>query len=149
MRTVSGWVSSLESRYVYEKQAELCRTQNNRTIYDFHRDLLTLRREDEVFSLQDRRAIEGAVLSDRAFALFYKNNNARRLLIVNLGDDLDYSPCSQPFLALPRGKKWNLMWGSEDVRYGGGGIVPAHNKVGWYIPGRSAQVLSAQLKGDL
>jgi maltooligosyltrehalose trehalohydrolase len=116
--------------------------KTHQQIYQMHRDLLRLRREDEVFSMQDRKAIEGAVLGPQSFILRYKGLETDRLLIINLGNDLEYSPCPQPLLAAPQNIRWKLLWGSEDVRYGGGGIVPANNQDQWYIPGRSSQIFS-------
>jgi maltooligosyltrehalose trehalohydrolase len=123
--------------------------KTHRPIYQLHRDLLKLRREDNVFSLQDRWAIEGAVLGPHAFLLRYKGLGNDKLVMINLGNDLDLTPCPQPLLAPAADCAWQLIWGSEDVRYGGNGIVPALSQGPWYMPGRSAQVFSLVQKDFL
>jgi maltooligosyltrehalose trehalohydrolase len=86
-----------------------------------HRDLLRLRRDDPVFAAQGRSGIDGAVLSDRAFAVRWFDARGDRLLIVNLGlrQRLDAAP--EPLLAPPAGTAWQTLWSSEEPRYGGSG----------------------------
>lgn len=115
--------------------------QKNKAIYQLYSDLLKIRREHEVFNRQDRRLIDGAVLSENAFAIRYKHPQSDVLLIVNLGNDLDFSPCSEPLLAPSPQKTWTLFWSSDDVKYEGKGPVSAFTKKGWFIPGRCAQIL--------
>ena len=53
-----------------------------------------------------------------------------RLLMVNLGRELPLAPPSEPLLAPPRGATWQLLWSSEDPRYGGHGVtLPSPNTV--------------------
>ena len=66
-----------------------------------------------------------------------------RLLLVNLGPDLRLRAAPVPDLA-PPGRRWSLMWSSEDPRYGGSGHGPIESDRGWVVPGRAAVVLSAQ-----
>src|SRR5262249_59534268 len=44
-----------------------------------------------------------------------------RLLIVNLGPEVELDVAPEPLLAPPAGLCWRLLWSSEDPRYGGGG----------------------------
>src|SRR5207245_2994951 len=69
--------------------------------YALHRDLLQLRREDEAFQRQRAGGLDGAVLSASAFALrFFVDDHADdRLLIVNLGSDLNRDSFAEPLLA--------------------------------------------------
>ena len=58
---------------------------------ELHRDLIRLRREDAVFSRQDRRAIEGAVIGPEAFVLRWCDDEGDdRLMLFNLGRDFDW-----------------------------------------------------------
>src|SRR5204863_2653383 len=67
-----------------------------------HRDLLRLRREDPVFRAQRPGGLDGAVLGPEAFVLrFFGGAVADRLLIVNLGRDLDLRPAPVPLPAPP------------------------------------------------
>lgn len=114
----------------------------NKHIYQLHIDLLRLRREDEVLRGQDRQAIDGAVLGEEAFAVRYKGDSSDRLLIINLGGQLDLSICPEPLLAPSSDcHSWKLLWSSEDTSYGGRGTVEAYKNNHWNIPAHSAQVL--------
>src|SRR5947199_4126206 len=94
--------------------------ERHKEIYEMHRDLLRLRREDAVFSAQAPRGVDGAVLGPVAFVLrFFGVDGDDRLLVVNLGLDLDLNPAPEPLLAPPEGMVWTTLWSSEDFRYGG------------------------------
>jgi maltooligosyltrehalose trehalohydrolase len=112
-----------------------------------HRDLLALRRDDTVFAAQ--RAPEGAVLGDEAFALrFAGEGGDDRLLLVNLGRDLELDPCPEPLLAPPAGRAWREALSSEDPRYGGTGAPsPAGEDGGFRLAGHAASVLAAAIEG--
>ena len=114
-------------------------------IYKLHRDLLRLRREDPVFGAQAPRALDGAVLGSEAFVLRFfggeETEGDDRLLVVNLGSDLDLNPTPEPLLAPPASKVWQTLWSSEDYAYGGTGTPPLETKNGWSLPGRAAVAL--------
>jgi len=81
----------------------------------FHRELLRMRR--------DERLIGAAALRDALFVLRF----ASRLLIVNLGDDVDLVPVDEPLLA----GDWTPTWSSG-----------AAMTMLWTIPGHAAVLLS-------
>jgi maltooligosyltrehalose trehalohydrolase len=54
-----------------------------------------------------------------------------------LGRDVDCHPIADPMLAAPFGRKWEMMWSSEDSKYGGMGTPQFDNK-NWYVPGHAA-----------
>jgi maltooligosyltrehalose trehalohydrolase len=110
--------------------------------YALHRDLLALRRADPVFAAQGAGGIDGAVLGSEAFVLrFFSPEGNDRVLLVNLGGDLDFEPVAEPLLAPPDGRAWSVLWSSEDPRYGGEGTAPLEIDRGWYLPGRAAVAL--------
>lgn len=116
--------------------------ERNPAVYDMHRDLLKLRREDAVFSQQRERGVDGAVLGAEAFVLrFFGDHGDDRLLIVNLGSDFNLNPAPEPLLAPPEEMRWTNLWASEDCRYGGQGTPPLETKNNWSIPGRAAIAL--------
>jgi maltooligosyltrehalose trehalohydrolase len=116
---------------------------NHSDIYQLHRDLLRLRREDPAFRRQRPRGVDGAVLGASAFVLrFCAENNADRLLLVNLGRDLHLDSAPEPLLAPPANASWRLLWSSEDPRYGGAGTPPLDTEDNWRIPGEAAVVLA-------
>ncbi|HST51573.1 MAG TPA: malto-oligosyltrehalose trehalohydrolase, partial [Pyrinomonadaceae bacterium] len=113
--------------------------EKNREVYEMHRDLLRLRREDSVFSAQAPRGVDGAVLGPEAFVLrFFGEEGDDRLLIVNLGRDLNLDPAPEPLLAPPEGTVWTTLWSSEDFDYGGSGTPALETKNNWRIPGHAA-----------
>src|SRR5215207_2042326 len=122
---------------------------SHREVYELHRDLLRLRREDSVFNAQGPRALDGAVLGPGAFVLRYfglesddRLEGDDRLLVVNFGPDLNLNPAPEPLLAPPAGKVWTTVWSSEDYSYGGTGTPPLETKNNWCLPGEAAVALA-------
>jgi maltooligosyltrehalose trehalohydrolase len=116
--------------------------ERNAHYYNLHKDLIRLRREDAVFRRQGLGGLDGAVLSDEAFVLrHFGEDGDDRLLIVNLGRDLHLDPAPEPLLAPPEERRWELIWSSEDVRYGGSGTYPPDTEENWRIPGHAAIVV--------
>jgi maltooligosyltrehalose trehalohydrolase len=115
-------------------------------LYQLHKDLLQLRRDDPAFGAQRARGCDGAALSDEAFVLRFfgtsEDHEDDRLLLVNLGRDLPLDPAPEPLLAPPEDKIWKLMWSTEDPSYGGCGTGPLESGENWRIPGHSAVVMS-------
>ena len=90
----------------------------------FHRDLLQLRSSDPVISQQDVTKIDGATLSEQALVLrWFDAEHGDRLLVINLDQELPLVPPSEPLLAPSRGATWQLLWSSEEPRYGGHGVT--------------------------
>jgi maltooligosyltrehalose trehalohydrolase len=113
----------------------------NSHIVALHRDLLSLRREDPVFSSQRSDWIHGAVLGRDAFVLrFIGRTHGDRLLLVNLGRGFRCSPIPEPLVAPPADAEWELLWSSDDVRYGGPGSARMRKLGTWNISGHSATV---------
>ena len=122
---------------------DLSERERNREVYDLHRDLLRLRREDEVFSAQRPRGVDGAVLGREAFVLrFFGEEGDDRLLVVNFGRDLHLDIAPEPLLAPPVDSVWTALWSSEDPRYGGAGTPPLESEYNWGIPGHAAVALA-------
>ena len=115
-------------------------------IYQLHRDLLRLRREEPVFRAQDQRKFDAAVLSNDAFVLrFFGEQIDDRLLLVNMGKDLILDPAPEPLLAPPPDCEWEILWSSEDPVYGGLGTPPLDTEeLNWRIPATAAVVLKPQ-----
>jgi maltooligosyltrehalose trehalohydrolase len=114
--------------------------ETNRAIYALHLDLLALRRDDSAFGVARAHALDGAVLGERAFVLRFFSESGDRLLVVNLGADLELQPVPEPLLAPPERSDWNPIWSSEDPKYGGTGHGPVHSAGVWKLPARSAHV---------
>ena len=111
----------------------------NRHVYAMHIDLLAIRRRDPVLARAGRYRPEGATLGDEAFLLRYiDREHGDRLLVVNLGCDLDFTPASEPLIAPPLGHRWRLLWSSESPEYGGQGTPPLKTDAPWVVPGGCA-----------
>ncbi len=112
--------------------------------YALHRDLLRLRREDAVFSAQRGDRLQGAVLGPEALLLrFFGAAGDDRLLIVNLGRDIVWEVVAEPLAAPPEDRTWQLLWSSEEPRYGGAGSGLL-DETQWRIAGQAAMVLRPQ-----
>ena len=111
--------------------------------FALHRDLLELRRTDPVLRAQGAAGLDGAVLAPEAFCLRWVGPGGRdRLLVVNLGPDLDLSSAAEPLIAPPDRAGWSLSWSSEDPRYGGGGTATVDAERDLRVPGHAALLLA-------
>jgi maltooligosyltrehalose trehalohydrolase len=107
-----------------------------------HEELIALRRNDAVIGSGAR--VDGAVLAAGAFALrYFGGAKGDRLLLVNLGCDLDLVPAPEPLLAPPGQGDWRVTWSSESPRYGGQGTAPVNTEGRWRLVGESAVLLTA------
>jgi maltooligosyltrehalose trehalohydrolase len=107
-----------------------------------HKDLLSLRRDDPVFRAQRSDWLQGAVIGSEAFVLrFFGGRFGDRLIVVNLGRQLKLNPAPEPLLAPPPGAVWEMMWSSEDPRYGGSGAPPVGKLGIWNVKGHAAMVM--------
>ncbi len=145
------WLLDPASREAYERsKLRLEERQAHEHAVSLHRDLIALRRTDPVLSAQRRGAVDGAVLAPAAFVLRYCGGGeaSDRLVIVNLGAQLKLAPMPEPLLAPPSGCRWQLLWSSEDVRYGGDGTPEPYAVQHWSIPAHAALVLAAEADAD-
>jgi maltooligosyltrehalose trehalohydrolase len=94
--------------------------------YAMHRDLLALRRGDAVLrNAQYRGAVDGFVFGPSAFGIrLFGGEAGDRLLLVNLGGQLDLAFIADPLFAPPARSSWQKIWSSSDVVYGGDGTAP-------------------------
>jgi maltooligosyltrehalose trehalohydrolase len=119
--------------------------ETHRQAYELHRDLLKLRRDDSVLHSQKQRGVDGAVLAPEAFLLrFFGEKGDDRLLLVNLGRDLDLDPAPEPLLAPPADSRWTTLWSSEHPRYGGTGTPPLDTEENCRVPGYAAVLLKPE-----
>ncbi|MFC5497195.1 malto-oligosyltrehalose trehalohydrolase [Caenimonas terrae] len=117
--------------------------ETNSQVVALHRDLLRLRRDDAVFAAQDASRLHGAVLGPEAFMLRYLGRDGDdRLLVVNLGATLPLVPAPEPLLAPPAGRRWRLLWNSEDPRYGGDGMAEPETETTWRLAPHALAVLA-------
>ena len=139
-----------DERTFLRSKLDLRERETHAEVYALHEDLLRLRREDRVFHAQRPRGVDGAVLAGEAFLLRYfaeRHDDERavddRVLLVNLGVDLELDGFAEPLVAPPAGARWQTRWSSDDPRYGGHGTVEVERADGvLYVPAQAAVVLS-------
>lgn len=126
-----------QSKLIFEER------EKNSEIYQLHKSLLKIRRENSVINGTDFSHIDGAVIAPSAFVLRYFSSSANndRLLIINLGRDLLLSPIPEPLLAPHDDHDWTLDWSSELPQYGGHGACEISTQDEWLMPGLSAALL--------
>jgi maltooligosyltrehalose trehalohydrolase len=131
-------------RLTFERsKLDLGERERHPEAYALHLDLLRLRREDPVFRAQGAGGLDGAVLGPESLVLRFFGADAGagdRLLCLNLGRDLSFDSVAEPLLAPPAGGRWNLVWSSEALRYGGAGTPELDPEAGWRLPGHAALV---------
>src|SRR4029078_12307865 len=97
---------------------DLSERDSHGEIYALHRDLLRLRRDDVVLCEHDASRMHGFAFSSDALALrFLASNGETRLVIVNLGTDLDLASVAQPLIAPPDGWRCAILWVSAEPRH--------------------------------
>jgi maltooligosyltrehalose trehalohydrolase len=117
--------------------------EGHAAIYQMHRDLLRLRREDVAIRQRCFDRVEGAALNERALCLRFSCAEGDRLLIANFGPDLQLAPAPEPLLAPPTSSGWRLIWCSEDYAYGGHGVPTARDDGVLVVPARSSTLFAA------
>jgi maltooligosyltrehalose trehalohydrolase len=102
-------------------------------IYQLHKDLLSLRRNDAVINQQNTANFYVATIGTRALVFrFLDEHFGHRLMVVNLGFDLGpLESQPNPLLTPPVGSKWELALATENVCYGGNGIAPPNEHDEW------------------
>ncbi len=95
---------------------------------------IALRQGDPVLARGGTYRRSGPRSGGTAAALF-RRRDGDRLLIVNLGCDLDLTPAPEPLLAPPTGAAWQLAWSSEPSAMAGRAPPPIDPAAHWHLPG--------------
>jgi maltooligosyltrehalose trehalohydrolase len=141
---VSARLAKPAERATFERcKLDFSERTKHAPLYALHRDLLRLRHEDAVFASQRADAMHGSVLSEHAFLLRFRSQLGDRLIVVNLGSDLELKPAPEPLLSPPAERRWLHVLSSEDVKYGGSGFAPPYDEGKWQLTARSAHVFVA------
>jgi len=133
------------SRSTFEKcKLNFSERKSHAEMYALHKDLIQLRKTEQVFARQDRN-FDGAVLGPDTFVLrfFCEDHKDDRLLVVNWGRDLIFNPSPEPLLAPPEETAWSVLWSSDSAKYGGNGTPALDSYLNWIIPAQCAVVLEA------
>jgi maltooligosyltrehalose trehalohydrolase len=122
---------------------DLTERATHRAAYDLVKELLRVRRADPTFAAQRADWLETAVVGPEALALrFATGTGDDRLVLVNLGQDLDLGGVAEPLLAPPVGAEWVELLSTEDPRFGGTGTPPPGKNGEIQLAGASALVLA-------
>ncbi|MGQ3887623.1 malto-oligosyltrehalose trehalohydrolase [Legionella sp. CNM-1927-20] len=133
--------SPIDRETFISSKLDLSEREQNDTWYQLHKDLIALRKTDQVFTGYTSKQLDGAMLSNQAFVIRFFSKQGDRLMIINLGTDLNLEPAPEPLLAPPINCRWELYWSSEDPKYGGHGTVRPATKDNWYIPSYCTMIL--------
>jgi maltooligosyltrehalose trehalohydrolase len=119
--------------------------ERNPQMWQLHRDLINLRKNDPRFRELKPHGVDGAVLGRRSFILRYFSEKPEhaRLLLVNFGQQQVFSPAPEPLLAPPDNHEWQTLWTSEAPEYGGLGMVSVTTDVGWNLFAEATVALHA------
>ena len=115
-------------------------------VWHMYRDLTTLRREDASLG-QTASRLAGSTLDEHTLLLRFIGRVAHedRLLIVNLGPDIDLACASDPLVAPPELFEWTVLWCSEDRAYGGVGIAGNYSPARLVATGQATTVFRPAL----
>jgi maltooligosyltrehalose trehalohydrolase len=115
-------------------------------VWRMYRDLTTLRREDAALGQHAVRLL-GSTVDDQTLLLRFIGRvpHEDRLLVVNLGPDLDLACTPDPLVAPPELFEWAVLWSSEDRAYGGVGIAGSCQPMKLIATGRATTVFRPTL----
>jgi maltooligosyltrehalose trehalohydrolase len=118
------------------------RSEDARLLYT---DLLALRRSDAVLSGLGTPAVQIATSAPTSdiVLLRYTSGSDDRLVVVNLGRRTTLR-MNDPLLAPPRAASWSLLWSSERVTYGGGGVADFPLEERWILQANCAWLFRSE-----
>ena len=126
------------------KSFEACRLAWRRTpvgeqARHLYTDLIALRHSDRVLSRLGTAdvIVESTALTPEIVLLRYEAGDERRLLLINLGP-LTVSPMNDALFAPPAGHRWDLVFCTEQSKYGGHGVHAAFDEGCWRLQAHSA-----------
>jgi maltooligosyltrehalose trehalohydrolase len=145
---VDSFIDNPEALETFERcKLDFSEREKHAGYYQLHRDLIALRRKDPVFSKAHEIKVDGAVIGPEAFLLRYFGPDQNdRLLLVNFGLDLCLNSIPEPLIAPPNRCGWEMLWSSEDPRYGGCGSLPLDPNEAISVTGHSAMILRPNRK---
>ena len=99
--------------------------------------------ENGMIIFSDGVAVENLTVRNyTSNGLFWTGDyDADRILLVNLGPDLNLTPLPEPLLAPPAGCTWETQWSSERLAYGGSGEPQLQSEPSLRMPAESAALL--------
>lgn len=124
-------------------------------LYRLHRELLRLRRQDPVFSTQDRRRTGTTAPTNRCVVLhrWDESGSNERLVVANFGPAFTASVAELPLLSRLAAAGWRLILSTSARRLGGDGrrfVLPrAGARTNLEIPEATALVFSNEVARDL
>ncbi|MBV8900889.1 MAG: malto-oligosyltrehalose trehalohydrolase [Verrucomicrobia bacterium] len=146
---IAGRLPSPEAQDTFKS----CRLRNGERlegihgqVFELHRDLIQLKKNDPVLAGSARRGLDAQTLSQRAFLVRYFGEipGDDRLLICNLDHDVEVRPAPFPLLAPPPDRGWKVLWTSEHPTYGGQGLPLFQTAGPVTLPGLSAILLGSE-----
>ncbi len=116
---------------------------NENTLF-LYKSLIQLRKEDPV--LANIKKIDGAVIDTHVLLIrYFSHDGADRLLICNFGKDFKFQSLAEPLFAPPNGREWNLLFSSEEFRFGGTGYYLIGQESEWILSAYSSFFLAPKV----
>jgi maltooligosyltrehalose trehalohydrolase len=139
---VQAHLAQATSQATFERcKLDFSEREQHAHVYRLHRDLLQLRRTNPAIQQRRTDRMHGSVLAERALALRIFCDRGDRLILTNLGADLELMSPAEPLLAPEDGSSWEVEWASEALRYGGQGYGPIYREGKFSVPARSSVLL--------
>jgi maltooligosyltrehalose trehalohydrolase len=118
--------------------------ERNTGILELYRQLLALRRDDDVLKHNDRMKSHASAISAELVAVHRWWGMQQRLLLANFGPELELKVRDIEAFAPVYFRPWNLMLSTTDEAFGGSGEAPVLNGVMGdrivTVPARSALI---------
>jgi maltooligosyltrehalose trehalohydrolase len=109
-------------------------TPAGREARSLYTDLITLRRNDRVLSALGTLdvSVDGSAPTSDILIVRYAFDDDARLLLINLGS-LAHCFMNDPLFASPPACRWELVWCSEESKYGGHGVDLSFDQGRWRL----------------
>jgi maltooligosyltrehalose trehalohydrolase len=113
-------------------------TPKGRDARRLYTDLISLRRTDSVLSALGTPLVQvdSSAPTPKIALLRYTSSSDTRLVLINLGPLIDCA-MNDPLLAPPAGHRWELVFCSEEIKYGGYGVHALDEEGPWRLQGHS------------
>lgn len=93
-------------------------------VYELYRELLALRKGDEVFRHNERSHTRATALTAQMVGIHRWWGNEHRLVLANLGPAVSLPVFTNPALAAVRARPWHRLFSTAETRFGGSGRHP-------------------------
>jgi maltooligosyltrehalose trehalohydrolase len=120
--------------------------QTNAGIYELYRDLIALRKGDDVLNDRSRERCRAQPCGAQALAVHRWSGSGHRLLIANFGSELEIQAGDLDSIDLPEPRRWTQLLSADERKYSGRDPAESTDRDGeraiLIIPARSAVLVA-------